>query len=45
MLQAEISPSDALEADDRAMVDLPTFRTVRVAVFANSTAPFDHGLA
>jgi Ca-activated chloride channel family protein len=40
MLQAEISPSDALQADDRAMVNLPTFRTVRVAVFANEASPF-----
>jgi Ca-activated chloride channel homolog len=40
MLQAELSPSDALGADDRAMVNLPTFRTVRVAVFASGTAPF-----
>lgn len=40
MLQAEISPSDALQADDRAMVNLPTFRTVRVAVFANNASPF-----
>ncbi len=40
MLQAEISPSDALQADDRAMVNLPTFRTVRVAVFASNASPF-----
>jgi len=40
MLQAEISPSDALQADDRAIVNIPTFRTVRVAVFASSTSPF-----
>jgi Ca-activated chloride channel homolog len=39
LLQAEISPSDALEADDRAVVNLPTFRVIRVAVFAGST-PF-----
>jgi Ca-activated chloride channel family protein len=39
LLQAEISPSDALAADDRAVVNLPTFRVVRVAVLAN-TAPF-----
>jgi Ca-activated chloride channel family protein len=39
LLQAEISPSDALGADDRAIVNLPTFRVVRVAVFAN-TSPF-----
>jgi Ca-activated chloride channel family protein len=40
MLQAEISPSDALQADDRATVSIPTFRMVRVAIFANSAAPF-----
>ena len=39
-LQAEIIPSDALQADDRATVNLPTFRTVRVAVIANSASPF-----
>lgn len=40
LLQAEISPSDALQADDRATVNLPTFRTVRVAVFASNATPF-----
>jgi hypothetical protein len=40
MLQAEISPSDALQVDDRAAVNIPTFRTVRVAVFASNTSPF-----
>lgn len=40
MLQAEITPSDALQADDRATVNIPTFRTVHVAVFANSASPF-----
>ncbi len=40
MLQAEISPSDGLQADDRATVNLPTFRTVRVAVFASNASPF-----
>jgi Ca-activated chloride channel family protein len=40
LLQAEISPSDALQADDRGMVNLPTFRTVRVAVFAGNASPF-----
>ncbi len=40
LLRAEISPSDALQADDRAMVNLPTFRTVRVAVFASTASPF-----
>jgi hypothetical protein len=38
-LQAEITPSDALQADDRAMVNIPTFRTVRVAVFAGKASP------
>jgi hypothetical protein len=40
MLQAEISPSDALQADDRATVNIPTFRTVHVAVFASGASPF-----
>jgi aerotolerance regulator-like protein len=40
LLQAEITPPDALQADDRAMVNLPTFRTVRVAVFASNASPF-----
>jgi Ca-activated chloride channel family protein len=40
MLQAEITPPDALQADDRAMVNLPTFRTVHVGVFAGSASPF-----
>jgi len=40
VLQAEITPSDALQADDRAVVNLPTFRTVRVAVFAKNASPF-----
>jgi hypothetical protein len=44
MLQAEISPSDALQADDRASVSIPTFRTVSVAVFANSASPFASNL-
>jgi Ca-activated chloride channel homolog len=39
-LQAAITPPDALQADDRAMVNLPTFRTVRVAVFAGNSSPF-----
>jgi Ca-activated chloride channel family protein len=38
-LQAEITPSDALQADDRALLNIPTFRTVRVAVFAGKTSP------
>ena len=40
VLQAEITPSDAVQADDRAMVNLPTFRTVRVAVFTSGASPF-----
>jgi Ca-activated chloride channel family protein len=40
ILQAEITPSDALQSDDRAVVNLPTFRTVRVAVFAKTESPF-----
>jgi hypothetical protein len=44
MLQAEITPGDALQADDRASVNIPTFRTVSVAVFANSASPFASNL-
>src|SRR6266404_403653 len=40
LLQAEISPSDVLEADNRAILNLPDFKTVQVAVFANSASPF-----
>jgi hypothetical protein len=40
ILQAQITPSDALEADDRAAVTIPTFRSVHVAVFAGSSSPF-----
>jgi len=40
MLQAEITPADALAADDRAIVSIPAFRTVRVAVFAGNNSPF-----
>jgi Ca-activated chloride channel homolog len=40
LLQAEITPPDALQADNRATVNLPTFRTVRVAVFASNASPF-----
>jgi aerotolerance regulator-like protein/VWA domain-containing protein len=40
ILQAEITPADALQADDRAMVNLPTFRTVRVVVFTKNESPF-----
>jgi Ca-activated chloride channel family protein len=43
LLQAEISPSDALEADDHATVNLPTFRVVHVAVVANGD-PFPSDL-
>ena len=39
LLEAEISPPDALEADNRASVNLPAFRTVRVAVFTSSANP------
>jgi hypothetical protein len=39
LLQAEITPSDALRADDRAVVNLPTFRVIRVAVFPGKS-PF-----
>jgi hypothetical protein len=39
-LQAEISPSDVLDADNRAILNLPEFKTVQVAVFANSASPF-----
>jgi hypothetical protein len=35
LLQAEISPPDALDADDRAVVNLPAFRVVHVAVVAS----------
>ena len=40
ILQAEISPPDALQADDRASVNLPSFRTVHVAVFASPASSF-----
>ncbi|MGH9647722.1 MAG: hypothetical protein ACRD4E_13005, partial [Bryobacteraceae bacterium] len=43
-LQAEIAPSDELGADNRAIISLPTFRTVRVAVFANPNSPFASNL-
>jgi Ca-activated chloride channel homolog len=39
-LQADISPPDALEADNHAILNLPEFRTVQVAVFADSASPF-----
>jgi hypothetical protein len=44
ILQAEITPPDALQADDRASVNLPVFRTVRVDVFASSSSPFAEDL-
>jgi Ca-activated chloride channel family protein len=40
LLQAEISPPDALEADNRAIVNLPTYRIARVAVFTDGNSPF-----
>jgi len=40
LLQAEITPTDELAADNRAIVTLPTFRTVRVALFANPDSSF-----
>ena len=40
LLQAEISPSDALEADNRAIINLPTYRIVQVAVFTSGNSPF-----
>jgi hypothetical protein len=36
-LQAEISPPDALDADNRAAVTIPSFRPVRVALFATDS--------
>jgi Ca-activated chloride channel family protein len=39
-LQAEITPPDALQADDKATVNLPTFRTAHVAVIARDASPF-----
>ena len=43
LLQAEISPPDALDADNRAVISLPAFRKVRVAVFT-SNSPFANDL-
>jgi hypothetical protein len=40
LLQAEITPSDALNADNRAVVNLPTFRTIHVTVFTNNNSAF-----
>jgi hypothetical protein len=43
-LQAEITPSDALDADNRAAVEIPSSRPVRVAVYsARSTFARDLG--
>jgi Ca-activated chloride channel homolog len=39
LLQAEISPADALQADDRAAVSIPAFRTVRAGVIAGTASP------
>ncbi len=44
LLQAEISPADELDADNRAVVALPAFRTVRVAIFANPGSAFASSL-
>ncbi|HET6142058.1 MAG TPA: VWA domain-containing protein [Candidatus Acidoferrales bacterium] len=44
ILQAEISPADAMQADDSASVNIPTFRTVGVAVFASGASPFASSL-
>lgn len=38
LLEAEITPSDDLKADDRAAVYVPGFRPVRVAVFTSRKA-------
>jgi Ca-activated chloride channel family protein len=40
LLQARLTTSDALPADDSAVVNLPTFRTVRAAIFASPASPF-----
>jgi Aerotolerance regulator N-terminal/von Willebrand factor type A domain len=40
LLQAEITPSDALDADNRAVVNLPTFRTIHVTIFTNNNSAF-----
>jgi hypothetical protein len=39
-LQAEIGPADALAADDRAVVNLPTFRTIHVAMNVGGNPEF-----
>ena len=38
VLQAQISPADALQADDRFIVDVPPFNPIRVAVFTASSS-------
>jgi Ca-activated chloride channel family protein len=40
LLQAELTPSDALQADDRATVSIPAFRTVHVGLFTGAASPF-----
>lgn len=40
LLQAQLTTPDSLQADDRAVVSLPAFRSVRVAVIAGSPSPF-----
>jgi len=40
LLQAEIDPSDVLDADNHAVLNLPEFRAVQVAVFADSASQF-----
>jgi Ca-activated chloride channel family protein len=40
LLQAQLTPPDALQADDRAIVSLPAFRSVHVAVISGSPSPF-----
>jgi hypothetical protein len=39
-LQAEIGPPDALAADNRAIVNLPTFRTIHVALNVGGSSQF-----
>jgi hypothetical protein len=39
-LQAQIGPPDALSADDRAVVSLPTFRTIHVALNVGGNPEF-----
>ena len=36
-LQAEITPADELEADNRAAVEIPSFRPIRVGMFAGQS--------